>query len=391
MKEGDIPLLVQVLDQNGHSLFLKVPEDSKAEQTEIEKRLRETDAKQGWSDLRSPHENDRIDYFTAQPEGHPVRLRVGKSSDPRDDLLESIAHVFLLVCALAAAVGAALGIFFSNRALVPLRNLVSTMNEVRQGALSSRVPATPTGDEMEELTSIFNQMLGRVERLVNGMRETLDNIAHDIRTPLTRIRTIAELRLEGPAGPEDRAALEVCAESAEDVASIVTSLMDLAEAETGTMKLKKELLKISSLIQPVIELYELVAEDRAITVSFPTSADPQVFVDPARIRQALGNLLDNAIKYSPEGSEIQFLVEEANDSVTVTVKDNGQGIDPDDLPKVWDRLFRADRSRSQRGLGIGLSIVRAIVQAHGGTVKAESAPQIGSRFSLRLPKPSCAS
>lgn len=385
-REGDIPLLVQVLDSGGASLFLKVPEDSQAEHSEIEKRLRKNDTNDGWSDIRSPHENDRIDFFITHPEGQSVLLRVGKSSDPRDDLLESVAQVFSLICAIAVAVGAALGMFFSNRTLAPLRNLVSTMKEVRQGSLSSRVPVTPTGDEMEELTSIFNQMLDRVEHLVVGMRETLDNIAHDIRTPVTRMRAVAELRLKAPASPDDRTALEVCAESAEDVSSILTSLLDLAEAETGTMRLRKELVNISSLVRPVIELYEMVAEDKAIMISFEAFIDPLVNVDPPRIRQVLGNLLDNAIKYSPPGSEVLFQAEQSDDSVTITIKDRGQGIHVEDLPRIWDRLFRADRSRSQQGLGIGLSIVRSIVQVHGGTVHVESEPGTGSRFSIRLPK-----
>lgn len=385
-KEGDVPLLVQILDPGGASLFLKVPEDSRADQAEIEKRLRDTDAKHGWSDIRSPHENDHIDFFTAHPEGQDILLRVGKSSDPRDDLLENVAQIFFVICAVSVAIGAALGLFFSNRALAPLRTLVSTMKEVRRGSLSSRVPVTATGDEMEELTSIFNQMLDRVDYLVNGMRETLDNIAHDIRTPLARIRAIAELRLEAPAGPEDRTALEECAEGAENVASILTSLFDLAEAETGTMRLKKELVNVSSLVRPVIELYEMVAEDRTITVSFEAHIDPLAKVDPPRIRQALGNLLDNAIKYSPAGSEVVFWAEESRDAVTITVKDQGQGIDADDLPRIWDRLFRADRSRSQKGLGIGLSLVRAIIRAHGGSVRAESEIGAGSRFSVVLPK-----
>jgi signal transduction histidine kinase len=387
MKEGDVPLLVQIVDANGNSLFLKVPEDSNGYRKEIDSLLRRKNSTRGWSEIRSPHEDDRIDFLTAPLENQAFLLRVGKSSDPRDDLMEQLSQVFVLVCVGFTIIGAAIGMLLSHRALAPLRSLVQTMKAVSRGSLSSRVPSPTTGDEMGELTSMFNQMLDRVERLVNGMKETLDNVAHDLRTPVARMRAASELRLREAPGPEDRSALEDCAEFAEVVSETLNSILDLAEAESGTMKLKLQKVSISNLVKPVIELYEMVAEDKAILISFEARIDPEVTVDAARIKQALGNLCDNAIKYSKPGSEVAFSATESQDAVTITVRDRGEGIHPDDIPRIWDRLFRADRSRSQPGQGIGLSIVRAIVKAHGGTVDVTSEVGVGSTFFVRLPKP----
>jgi signal transduction histidine kinase len=385
-KEGDGPLLVQVLDERNNSLFLKVPGDSRNSQSELENRLRKRNAPDGWSDVASPHEEDKIEFLTQRIPGVPATLRVGKSSDPRDDILENLTGIFLAICGLFLVLGAGLGTFFAYRALRPLRQLVLTMKKVRKGALSSRVQVSHTKDETEELTTIFNQMLDRLELLVRGMRETLDHVAHDIRTPMTRIRTVAELRLKEPPGAEDRIALEECAESAETVSEILDSLLDLAEAESGAMRLRRESVNLAELVRPVIEMYDLVADDKAILVSFDAASDPPVWVDPSRIRQALGNLLDNAIKYSGSGTQISISATESADSVEVSITDGGVGISPEDLPRIWERLFRSDRSRSLPGLGLGLSLVKAIVGAHGGVVGVSSTLGQGSTFTVRLPK-----
>jgi signal transduction histidine kinase len=386
LKEGDIPLLVQVVDAKGESELLKVPEDSANALPVIAESLRKVSLVAAWTDIPSPHEADRIDVLTGPLPGGQMFLRVGKSSDPRDDLIENLMHLFLGISALFVLLGSSLGIFFSHRALAPLRDLIVTMHKVRRGSLGSRVPPTSAGGEMGELSSIFNQMLDRVEVLVKGMRETLDNIAHDIRTPLARIRASAELSLREPPGPHDREALEDCAENADAVVQILNSLLNLAEAESGSSALKRELTPVSDLVSPVVDLYDIVAEERSIMVSFQAAIDPGVLVDRARVKQALGNLLDNAIKYSPNGSEIVISVEELVGAVLITIKDQGEGIHEDDLPRIWERLFRADKSRSKPGMGIGLSLVLAIARLHGGDAFAVSQPGRGSIFTLKLPK-----
>jgi signal transduction histidine kinase len=167
--------------------------------------------------------------------------------------------------------------------------------------------------------------------------------------------------------------------------TILKTLMDVAEAESGAMKLNRERTDIAQLLAEVIEVYRFIADEKHI--SFHTELAPDCFaeVDAPRIHQAFANLLDNAVKYTNEGGHIDIRARREGSEVFVTIRDNGIGIPPDELPKIWDRLYRGDKSRSQRGLGLGLSLVRAFAEAHGGTVEVRSEPGTFSEFGIRLP------
>jgi len=161
--------------------------------------------------------------------------------------------------------------------------------------------------------------------------------------------------------------------------------MDISEAETGTMALRREPTDLNDLIRQTVEMYEDVADERGVRIE--TAATPELVanIDRNRLRQVLANLLDNAIKYTPSGGRIEMRAGREADAVVVKVKDTGAGIPAEELPRIWERLYRGDKSRSTRGLGLGLSLVKAIVQAHGGEVSVESQPGAGSTFVLRLP------
>jgi len=252
------------------------------------------------------------------------------------------------------------------------------------------VPLAGTNDAIEELTLLFNTMLDRIEGLVGAMRGALDNVSHDLRTPLTRLRGTAELALAGAPDQERyREALAECVEEADRVLVMLNTLMDISEAESGAMQLQREPIALAEVVDRAVDLYRDVADAKGVTLKgdagSPEGRNSVVSGDRTRLEQVAANLIDNAIKYTPGGGTVEVAIERDGPNATITVRDTGAGIPASELPRIWDRLFRGDASRSERGLGLGLSLVKAIVEAHGGTVGVTSDPGKGSVFSVSLP------
>ena len=201
-----------------------------------------------------------------------------------------------------------------------------------------------------------------------------------------RMRGVAELALQGQQNLEAcREALADCLEESDRVLTMLNALMDVAEAETGVMRLEIAEVSIPELIKSVVDLYEIIADEKHITIALNLPEELLVKADYARIQQVIANLLDNALKYSEENGQVTITARRENGSAVISIADTGIGIPAHEIEKIWDRLYRGDRSRSQRGLGLGLSFVRAILQAHGGTVHVQSEINKGSTFTVMLP------
>ncbi len=317
--------------------------------------------------------------------GHWVQ--VGISSQGREKVLQQFQRIFLVVMVPLFILGLGGGLFLSRRILQPLRHMIRTVRSIDIGRKTATVPRTMSGDELDELAGLFNGMLGNIHRLVGGMKNSLDNVAHDLRTPMTRLRNISEMALrEKEDLPLMRAALEKGIEESDNILGMLNTLMDISEAETGSMNLQIRRANVSDLVANIADMYQFVAEEKSIVLQLAVEENLWAEVDAGRISQALANIVDNAIKFTPAGGTITLEAFGSGAHVIIKTRDTGSGIAPDDLSRIFRRLYRGDASRSEKGLGLGLSLVKGIINAHKGRIQVESKPGKGSVFVIHLVK-----
>jgi signal transduction histidine kinase len=314
-------------------------------------------------------------------------LQVARSADNRATLLAPLRGIMVLTGTTAVALSAAAGVWLSWRATRPVRAVAATARRiVRTGDLSARVPAVGGSDDVADLVRQFNTLLERNAALLGAMRETLDNVAHDLRTPLTRLRAGAESALGDTADPGARQALVECIEESDRIRRMLELLLDVSAAESGILHLSPEKLDAGDVLRGVADLFSIVADEKGTRLEWDVAPGTPVWADPARLRQILANLCDNALKYTPGGGRVWLKAAPGPEGAAVfTVSDTGPGVPEGEREKIWRRLYRSDQSRSQRGLGLGLSIVKALVEAHGGTVAVAARPEGGAVFTVSLP------
>jgi signal transduction histidine kinase len=338
-----------------------------------------------WAQVRARDRNAVLEIASIRV-GNGSILQVGKTSEARNQLLVNFRRVLILGAGVALMIGVVGGVFLTRSTLKPLRDLRDAVRRIlHTGQTDDRVPVYGTEDAVDELSSLFNAMLARITTLIHGMRNALDHVAHDLRTPMTRLRVTAESALATNDPARHREALSDVLEESDRVLSILTTLMDISEAETGTMKLNVSQVELPKLAAEIRDLYEDSAEAAGVMFNVDVPAGLIVGADRDRLRQALANLVDNAIKYTPRGGRVDLEASADQGCVDIRVRDTGVGIAEQDLPRIFDRLYRGDQSRTTRGIGLGLSLVRAYVEAQGGSVTVSTSLGKGSTFTIKLP------
>ncbi|MEX2443976.1 MAG: ATP-binding protein [Alkalispirochaeta sp.] len=387
---GERPFFVRVADQDNETVFFSYPRVwqsfnfDRLERMQLEPNQIRV--------LRS----DEYDY-TVEVSGiwlsERYFLQLGLSDQNRQRLMGLFQRNFLLIAAVVAVAAFVVGLVTATRALRPISRVTAVARRiVDTGRLDARVEQGTGGRELTQLVDVINAMLGKIERLVDGMRNTVDMVAHDLRTPITRLRARAELALRSGDAADSETALVETVEQSDEILRMVNTLLDITEAESGVMHLSPESVELSQLLTEVRDLYEMVAEERGITVRLDVPEPVSVEADRLRLRQVVANLVDNAVKYCRQDGLVTLSAHRLSDhavagpaAVELAVSDTGPGLSETERERVWERMYRGPIQPDQRGLGLGLSLVRAIVQAHQGSVDVQSTAGKGARFTVRLP------
>lgn len=318
------------------------------------------------------------------------RLLVGRDLSERSRFAEILARTILGGLALVIVVGLAGGVILARRVLVRLDAMTGTSRTIMAGDLSERLPVSGSGDEFDRLAEATNQMLDRIGELMTELRQVTDDVAHDLKTPLTRLRNRAEEALRSAKSDEDyRATLDRVIEESDALIRTFNTMLLIARAESGAAREAMASLDASEVVESVAELYEPVAEEAGLSLNVRAEPGLRVHGNRELIGQALANLIDNAVKYGagegvPE-PEIGLVLEGMPDRVRFIVADRGPGIAATDRGRVLERFVRLETSRTRPGSGLGLSLANAIARLHGGTLQLEDNDP-GLRVIVSLPR-----
>lgn len=311
----------------------------------------------------------------------------GSGSSASEEVFIGSVNRSLLLAVMAAGLAAVLlTLALSRRILGPVEALTAAARRMEKGDLSQRAEVQ-SRDEVGELARAFNAMADGLARLETLRRNMVTDVAHELRTPLSNVRGYLEALRDGLTRPSP-ALIDSLYEEAMLLSRLVDDLQELALAEAGQLKLVRQPVALAEIVEQVVSIFQAQTTAKGLTMRADLPADlPPANADPERVGQVLRNLLDNAIAYTLPGGEIIVAARTVGSEVEVSVRDTGIGIASEHLPYVFERFYRADKSRARTtgGAGLGLAIVKQLVEAHGGRVWAESEPDQGSRFSFTLP------
>jgi len=335
----------------------------------------------------------RIITYPVKMKGTGVRsiIQVATSLTEVRDTLRRLILILVSIIPLSLFIASLGGIFLANKVLKPINEINQITREITSKNLGLRVPHPQTHDELGELVETINGMIERLEKSFKQIQQFTADASHELKTPLTILKGEAELALRKERDPEEyRHYLRSSLEEVNRLSRLVQDLLVLSKADMGRLTLQKEPLNLIELTHSCCEQCKFLGEGKNTRVEFEPSSDEEVWVmgDPHRLKQMFYNLIENAIKYSNDGGKVEIVTGSNGKFASIAIRDEGLGISEEDLPYIFDRFYRVDKSRSREagGTGLGLSICKWIAEAHQGKITVESTPGVGSCFTVWIPK-----
>jgi len=315
-------------------------------------------------------------------------IEIGLSLAEYQSQMHQIRSVFALALLVMVILGVLAGWLQLRSVFRSVEQIRNAAISISNGELDRRIELHDSGQELSDLANDFNMMLDRIQLLLGEMRDVSDHIAHDLRTPVSRIRGLAETALM--ASHQDHAtqteSLATIVEEADQLGDMINTMLEIAQTDAGLIDQQQEQVDLAALLREAHELFAPVAEDAGISLTMTLTNQPMpIMGNRARLQRAIANLIDNALKFSSSGSHVRLAAEAIDDAWLLHFHDEGIGISPEDIPHIFERFYRSDQSRSKPGNGLGLSYAASIIRSHGGDIQVKSAIGEGSTFIVLLP------
>ena len=321
---------------------------------------------------------------TAESGGRAYVIQVAQDRTTDEEFEQRFDFLVTAVVVIGIFASAGLAITVTRRGLRPLASMTRSLKRVAPDRLHERVPPNEWPRELQPVAIAFDEMLDRLEDSFTRLSQFSADLAHELRTPLANIRGEAEVALTRPRSPNEyQAVIESSIAECERLAAIIDNLLFLARAEAAEGQVHRTLFDARAAVEKMIAYYEEVAEERKLRLSCAGTAE--VFADPLLFTRTVSNLIDNALRFTPDGGAIEIEVSNENGAAKLVVRDNGAGIATEHLPHVFDRFYRVDSSRSSEGTGLGLALVKSIAELHGGSVAIASEVDSGTSVTVRFP------
>ncbi len=325
-----------------------------------------------------------VSAVTETADGHNYTLQIAQDRSVDARFRKEFRALLALVLGLGAIASALIAITVTRRGLRPLSQMRHALERVQPAHLNERIDPKRWPAELRPLAASFDDMLGRLEDSFTRLSQFSADLAHELRTPIGNMLGEAQVALTRERRPDEyRAVIESAATECQRLSGIIDNLLFLARAESAEQQVNRAVFSGRAALQKIASFYEVSAEDRQIAITCEGQAD--IFADPVLFNRAIGNLIENSLRFTPEGGRIEVSLRQSENNSAISVRDSGSGIAPEHLPRVFDRFYRGDASRSSAGTGLGLALVKSIVDLHHGSVSIESAVGHGTTITLAFP------